>query len=102
MALSIFADRLPLVKPDVRSHCAAEIASILTKTSSRLTRPAAVVSSALAGIRTVAQTALDSEDAALAQVLPRVVESVGGFPDTTNLTAALSLIDLTLSVLPFK
>ncbi len=96
MALAIFAERLPLVKTDVRAISAPAIAAILRLASGLLVTPSSTVSAALAAIRVVASSAINPEDAALAETLPKLVDAIGHISDAGNLTATLSLMELTL------
>ena len=94
-ALSIFVERLPQVRSDVRTKSAPAITRILRQAATLLNGPSLCVSPALAAIRAVASTALSSEEAALAEVLPKLVESVGKLREVANRTAALSLVEMT-------
>ena len=96
MGLDVFVERLPLVKPEVRSVCASDISRILQTAVTLFNDSPVVVSAALAAIRVVTSTALESEDAALAQVMPGIVEGIEHLSNTTNLSATLSLVELTM------
>ncbi|CAD6568277.1 MAG: snoRNA-binding rRNA-processing protein utp10, partial [Tremellales sp. Tagirdzhanova-0007] len=96
MAFGVFIDRLPLVRSDVRTKSASAIGSIIEEASRLLLTRVDLVSVSLAAIRVVATTALDSDDAALAQIMSKLIATVEVSKDNSNLNAALSVIEVTL------
>lgn len=97
MALGIFVDRLPLVRSDVRVKSASAIGDIIEEASRLLTR-VDLVSVSLSTIQVVASTALESDDAALAQVMPKLMAVIEASKNNSDLSAALSLVEMTLLV----
>lgn len=94
MSLGVFAERLPLIKSEVRLRCTKIIAEILKKIGGLLAAPGATVSAALEAVKSVTKTAIAQEDGALASVLPAIVGCVGMVKESAVVVAALSLIEL--------
>jgi hypothetical protein len=68
--------------------------SIIDQSSALLSSQSALVADALAALRTVAATAVASEDPALSKAVPRVVEVVKSASSAGTSIAALSLLEL--------
>lgn len=94
MSLGVFAERLPLIKSEVRLRCTKVIAEILKRISGLLAAPRATVNAALEAVKSVTKTAIAQEDGALAGVLPAVVGCIGKVKDSAVIVAALLLIEL--------
>ncbi|OWZ73272.1 U3 small nucleolar RNA-associated protein 10 [Cryptococcus neoformans] len=94
MSLGVFAERLPLIKSEVRLRCTKVIAEILKRISGLLAAPGATVNAALEAVKSVTKTAIAQEDGALAGVLPAVVGCIGKVKDSAVIVAALLLIEL--------
>ena len=99
IALQIFEDRLPLIKTDVRAQSASAIEDIAREAAMSLSKSSALRPSALSGIRAIASSALRSEDAALAQIIPILVTSLAHPSNSGIMIDTLSLIELLMSVL---
>ena len=95
MALEIFVDRLPLIKPPVRTKCAPTMGSIVDRTAGLLAAKPELTDNALAALRAVASTALASEDPALSKSVPKVVEVVKLASISSTTVSAMSLLELT-------
>lgn len=94
VALEIFVDRLPLIKTPIRTKCASTMGSIVEKSAALLSTHAGLTADALAALRTVAATAVASEDPALSKAVPKVVEVVKTASNAGTTIAALSLLEL--------
>ncbi|OCF41969.1 hypothetical protein I317_04161 [Kwoniella heveanensis CBS 569] len=94
MALNTFAERVSLIKSEVRAKSNKAIADILKTASSFLGAASSSSSAALSAIRIVASGALPGEDGALAQVIPTLVAAVPKQSDSTNIIASMELIIL--------
>ncbi|EAL19068.1 hypothetical protein CNBH1700 [Cryptococcus deneoformans B-3501A] len=94
MSLGVFAERLPLIKSEVRLRCTKVIAEILKRIGGLLAASGATVNAALEAVKSVIKTAIAQEDGALASVLPTVVGCIGKVKDSAVIVAALSLVEL--------
>lgn len=92
MALEIFVDRLPAIKPAVRAKSSSRMASIVQRAGNLLSN-SALTSQSLESIRAIVATALPSEDAALSLVVPKIV-GVAQKGSGSVVVAALSLLEL--------
>lgn len=92
--MEIFVDRLPLIKTPIRAKCAVTMGSIVEKSAALLSTRAGLTADALAALRTVAATAVTSEDPALSKAVPKVVEVVKTASNAGTTIAALSLLEL--------
>lgn len=93
MALELFVNRLPVIKPAVRTKAGPTMAQIVQQSSKLLLKPA-LVGHALEALKVIASTALAPEDPALSQAVPKIVEVVGSRSGSVVI-AALSLLELT-------
>ncbi|WVF68418.1 hypothetical protein IAT40_003183 [Kwoniella sp. CBS 6097] len=94
MALNTFAERVSLIKSEIRAKSSKVIADILKQASSFLATAASSTAAALSAIKTVASSALPGEDGALAQVVPALVGAVPKQSDSSNVVASMELINL--------
>ncbi|WVQ95966.1 hypothetical protein IAU59_003065 [Kwoniella sp. CBS 9459] len=94
MALNTFAERVSLIKSEIRAKSSKIIADILKQASSLLGTTTSSTAAALSAIKTVASSALSGEDGALAQVVPAVVRSVPKLNESSNVIASMELINL--------
>lgn len=95
VALEIFVDRLPLIKAPVRTKCAPTMGSIVDRSAGLLVTRPELTTNALAALRTIASTALASEDPALSKSVPKVVEVVKTASENSTVISAMSLLELT-------
>jgi hypothetical protein len=95
VALEIFIDRLPLIKSPIRTKCAPTMGAIVDQSAGLLATRPELTDNALAALRTIASTALASEDPALSKSVPKVVEVVKSASDTSTIISAMSLLELT-------
>ncbi|KAK4685034.1 U3 small nucleolar RNA-associated protein 10, partial [Tremellales sp. Uapishka_1] len=95
MALDVFTQRLPLVKSDLRTRSAPIMAEIVRQSSLRLSSTTTSTPFALRALGVIVATALPSEDAALTQVIPKLVEAVKNNKDVTIVVSTLSLLEST-------
>lgn len=92
-ALDLFAERLPLIKKEVRLKSTSAIAAIIRRSSDLLGAVAVTIKAALAAIRAVTVSALPAEDSALAAIMPKLIDSLKG-NDTAILNEVLSLFEV--------
>ncbi|WVQ84520.1 hypothetical protein IAT38_006674 [Cryptococcus sp. DSM 104549] len=96
MCLGVFAERLPLIKSEVRTKCTKTIGEIVKKVAGLLVAPTsgAGVAAALEALKVVVETAVTAEDGALAGAVPVVVKSVGKMKDAAGTVKVLALVEL--------
>ncbi|WWD20373.1 hypothetical protein CI109_104849 [Kwoniella shandongensis] len=94
MSLTVFTERVPLIKSEIRSKNTKTIGEILKSAAGLLGTSTSTISAALIAIKIVTKTALPVEDGVLAQIVPAVVGAVSKFHDTANTVGAFSLIEL--------
>lgn len=95
VALEIFVDRLPLIKTPIRTTSAVTMGHIVERTAGLLAGRPSLTDDALAALRTVASTALSSEDPALSKTVPKVIEVVKSAKSSSTAISAMSLLELT-------
>lgn len=96
MVLETFVQRLPSIRKEVRVASASILGEIIKKASALLASDGPLVRASLAGLRAVVTTAMPTEDNALAQSLPRLVDSVKVQKESSVLNEALSLLALAM------
>lgn len=95
-------ERLPLIKPAIRTKSASTMGAILTRNAELLSSQPSLADDALAALRAVASTALAPEDPALSKSVPKVIEIVKASKSSSTVTSAMSLLELTAYVLSLK
>lgn len=88
--LDLFATRLPLIKPELRTRSSAAMATIIKRTAALLSTSRA--SHAFTALDRVVATAVPSETTVLAGIVPTVVASTKGDAAETSLALLASLI----------
>lgn len=90
-SLDMFTERLPLVKPEVRSKSSAAMGKIIKGAASLLKAGQVVAEHALIALEAVTASALPNEDGALASIVPTAIEAVKG-ADAETSVSAMSLV----------
>jgi len=94
VALNILVERLPRVKPDVRTTNANIIGEILKKTAVLVKPASRLNSAALSGLYAIVSTAQKPEDGFLAGVIPGLVGVVSKLGEVVDQVATLSLLEI--------
>ncbi|RXK39692.1 hypothetical protein M231_03047 [Tremella mesenterica] len=92
VALDILVERLPLVKPEIRSKSIISMAEVINHTSNLLNSSSGNTS--LNALRIIASTASSSEDAFLAQAVPKVLEAITSGKKSSFIIGLLGLSDV--------
>jgi len=98
MALTVFSARLPLIRPELRAKFASIMSEIIKLTSSLLTAGSSSTTVALSTLRAIANPAVSTEDAALSQAVPKLVELCGKLSDAGQTVSALSVLAIIMWV----
>ncbi len=101
MALGVFQKRLPLIRPDLRTKSAAIFSDIIKRSATLLSPSSANAVIALSTLRAIVTSAVSTEDAALSQIIPRLVEAASKLGDSAQVSSALSVIEITVYVVEF-
>ncbi|WVQ66419.1 uncharacterized protein L199_004599 [Kwoniella botswanensis] len=94
MALNTFSDRVPLIRSEIRAKCSRVIGDIIKKASTLLGTVSSSTKAYLAAIKTIATTALSSEDGALSAVVPTLVAAISKMGETINVIGGLELVEV--------